>query len=183
MFAIGDLTETILCDTHAVQTIFGKQFFQFFTGCPIKFCICIIIRIIDKWKRYYIKSRVKCGIDQVGMHGNLYRVSIHQCLDSFRLISVCQLVGSINIDFDLASGSFFHQFTELTATICPGTCLRCGAGKVPGHLRPVKVTVIFNCVKGIVVISGIFRSSTSCIRCSLLSRVRTIFCKSFRKCC
>ena len=45
-FAVGDLTETILCDTHAVQTIFGKQFFQFFTGCSVKFCICVIIRIL-----------------------------------------------------------------------------------------------------------------------------------------
>ncbi len=163
-FAVGDLTETILCDTHAVQTIFGKQFFQFFTGCSVKFCICVIIRIINKWKRYYIESRIKCGIDQVGMHGNLYRISIHQCLDSFRLISVCQLVSCININFNLASGCLFHQFAELTSTICPGTCLRCGACKIPGHFWPVKVAVIFNCIKGIVVISGILGSSTSCIR-------------------
>jgi len=81
------------------------------------------------------------------MHGNLYRVSIHQCLDSFRLISVCQLVSCININFNLASGCFFHQFAELTSTICPGTCLRCGACKVPGCFRPVEITVIRNCIR------------------------------------
>ena len=156
MLAVGQFTEAVLCDTHAVQSIFRKQFFQFFTGCTVKFSICIIIRIIDKRKGYYIESRVKCRIDQVGMHGNLYRVSIHQCLDSFRLISVCQLVGCININFNLASGSFFHQFAELTSAICPGTCLCCRAGKVPGHFRPVKVAVIFNCIKGVTAISCIF---------------------------
>ena len=59
-----------------------------------------------------------------------------------------------------------RKFGELMekATVCPGTCLRCGACKVPGHFRPVKVAVIFNCIKRITSISRIFGRSTSCIR-------------------
>ncbi len=81
------------------------------------------------------------------MHGNLYRVSVHQRLDSFRLISIGQLVCRIDVDFDLASGCFFHQLAKLTSAVCPGTCLRCGACKVPGCFRPVEITVIRNCIR------------------------------------
>ena len=125
-----------------MQTVAGKDFLQFFSGFSVKFRICVIIRIIDKRKGYDIESRVKCGVDQVGMHGDLYRVSVHQCLDSFRLVSIGQLICSINIDFNLASGCFFHQLTKFTAAVCPGACLCCGACKVPGCFRPVKVTVV-----------------------------------------
>ena len=76
------------------------------------------------------------------MHGDLYRVSVHQCLDSLGLISVCQLVCCININLDFSAGCFFHQFSELTSTFCPGTCLCSRACKVPCCFRPVKVTVI-----------------------------------------
>ncbi len=158
MLAVGQLTETVLCDTHAVQSVLTKDLFQFFSGLTVKFCICIIIGIIDKRQGYYIESRVKCRVDQIGMHGDLYRVSVHQCLDSFGLISVCQLVCCININFDLSAGCFFHQLTELTSAVSPGTCLRCGACKVPGHFRPVKITVIRDGIKGITSVSGILGS-------------------------
>ena len=76
------------------------------------------------------------------MHGNLYRVSIHQCLDSLGLVSVCQLVCCIYIYFYLSACGFFHQLTEFTAALCPGRSLGCGARKIPGGLFPVKVAVI-----------------------------------------
>ena len=77
------------------------------------------------------------------MHRNLYRVSIDQCLDTFGLVSVGQLVCSVYIDFDLAASCFFDQFSELTAAFCPGTGFSGGAGEVPGLLRPVEIASVF----------------------------------------
>ena len=125
MFAVGQLTESVFCNTHAVKSVFPEDFFQFFSCCSVKLGVCIVVGVINKWQRYHIESWVKCRIDQIGMHGNLYRVSVHQRLDSLGLVSVCQLVCCINIDFDFSSGGFFHQFTELASAVCPGACL-CG---------------------------------------------------------
>ena len=60
MPAVSQLTETIFRDTHTVQAILRKNLFQFLSGCAVKFCICIIIRIIDERQGYNIESRVKC---------------------------------------------------------------------------------------------------------------------------
>ena len=117
------------------------------------------------------------------MHGDLYRVSIHQRLNTFGLISVGKLVCCIYIDFDLSASCFFHQFTELTSTISPCTCLCCGACKVPCHLRPVKITVIRNSIEGIIVVSGIFGSGASCVRGGLISCISAVLCKSFWQSC
>ena len=77
------------------------------------------------------------------MHGNLYRISIDQCLDTLGLVSVGQLVCGIYVDFDLAAGCFFNQLTELPAAFCPGTGFCRGAGEVPGLLRPVEIASVF----------------------------------------
>ena len=77
------------------------------------------------------------------MHGNLYRISIDQCLDTFGLVSVGQLICGIYVDFDLAAGCFFDQLTELPAAFCPGTGFCRGAGEVPGLLRPVEIASFF----------------------------------------
>ena len=149
MFAICDLAETVFCDTHAVESVFAKDFFQFFTSFAIEFRICIVVRIIDEWKRNNVETWIKCRVDQVGVHGDLNRVPIHQSLNTFGLVAVCKLVSCINIDFNLSACSFFHQFTELTSAVSPGTCLSSGASEVPGCFRPVQITVIFHCIEGI----------------------------------
>ena len=81
------------------------------------------------------------------MHGNLYRISVDQSLNTFRLVSVGQLVCSIHIDFNFTACRFFYQFTKFSSTFCPGTGLSGGAGKVPGLLGPSKVTVIFHIIR------------------------------------
>ena len=129
---ICDLAETVFCDTHAVESVFAKDFFQFFTSFAIEFRICIVVRIIDEWKRNNVETWIKCRVDQVGVHGDLNRVPIHQSLNTFGLVAVCKLVSCINIDFNLSACSFFHQFTELTSAVSPGTCLSSGASEVPG---------------------------------------------------
>ena len=181
MLAVSQLTETVFRNTHAVQAVLRKDFFQFISGCAVKFCICIIIRIIDKRQGYNIESRIKCRVDQVGMHGDLYRVSVHQCLNTFGLISVGKLVCCIYIDFDLSASCFFHKFTELTSAVSPCTCLCCGACKVPCHFRPVKITVIRDSIEGIIVVSCIFRRCASCVRGGLISCISAILCKCFRQ--
>ena len=81
------------------------------------------------------------------MHGNLYRISIDQCLDTLGLVSVGQLVCGIYVDFDLAAGCFFNQLTELPAAFCPGTGFCRGAGEVPGLLRPVEIASVFYIIR------------------------------------
>ena len=83
------------------------------------------------------------------MHRNLYRISVHQRLNTFGLVSVGKLVCCVYINFDLSAGCFFHKFTELTSAFCPCTCLRCGACKVPCCFRPVKITVVIHSIHGI----------------------------------
>ena len=114
------------------------------------------------------------------MHGDLNRVTIHQSLNAFGLVAVCKLVSCVNVDFYFAACSFFHQFAELTSTVCPGTCLSSGASEVPGHFRPVKVTVICDCVEGVIAVSCLLGS---CVRGSggLNTCVGAFFCKNFRK--
>ena len=155
MLAVCQLTETVLCNTHAVESVAVKDLLQLISGLAVKLRICIIIGIINERQGYHIKSRVKCRVDQIGMHGDLYRISVHQCLDSLGLISVCQLVCCININLDFSAGCFFHKLTEFTSAVSPGTCLRCRACEVPCHLRPVKITVIRDGIKGITSVSGI----------------------------
>ena len=77
------------------------------------------------------------------MHRDLYRVSIDQRLNTFGLVSVGQLVCSVNINFNFAAGRFFHELTELTSALCPGTGFCRGAGEVPGLLRPVEIASVF----------------------------------------
>ena len=50
VLAVGQFTEAVLCDTHAVQAITGKDLFQLITGFAIELRIRIIIRIINKRK-------------------------------------------------------------------------------------------------------------------------------------
>ena len=76
------------------------------------------------------------------MHGNLYRISVHQRLDTLGLVSICQLVCGVNVDFDLSAGCFFHELAELASALCPGTGFGGRAGEVPCLLRPVKIAVI-----------------------------------------
>ena len=118
------------------------------------------------------------------MHGDLYRIAIHQRLDAFRLVSVCKLVGSVNINLYLASGSLLHQLAKLTTAVCPGRGFGCGAGKVPFHLRPVKVAVVADGVKGIVPVAavgclviGSHLSRTS----SRITGIRSVLCQRFWK--
>ena len=180
MFAVCDFTETVLCNTHAVESVLTEEFFQLCACFAIEFRICILIGIIDKRKRNNIETWVKCRVDQVRVHGNLNRITIHQGLNTFGLVTVCKLVSSVNVDFYFAACSFFHQFTELTSAISPGTCFSSGACEVPGHFRPVQVAVICDCVKGVIAISCVLGS---CVRGSggLITCVGAFFCKSFRK--
>ena len=123
------------------------------------------------------------------MHRNLYRVSVHQRLDTFGLVSVGQLVCGIYVDFNFAAGCFFHELAELTSAFCPGTGLSGGAGKVPGLLFPSKVTVIGNIV--VILIAG---GSSICaairtiaagsvgVRCRCYgSGISSVFCQRFWK--
>ena len=110
------------------------------------------------------------------MHGNLYRISVHQCLNTFGLVSVCQLIGCINIDFDLTAGCLLHQFSEFSSTFCPGTGFCGGTGEVPGLLFPAKITVICDIIIGIFGTTG----AVLCIVCTVRrsryrSAVSTIF--------
>ena len=180
MFAVCDFAETVLCNTHAVESVLTEDFFQLCTCFAIEFRICIVVRIIDEWKRNNVETWIKCRVDQVGVHGDLNRVPIHQSLNTFGLVAVCKLVSSVNVDFDFAACGFFHQFTELTSAISPCTCLSSGACEVPGHFRPVKVAVICDCVKGVIAVSCLLGS---CVRGSggLITCVGAFFCKSFRK--
>ena len=123
------------------------------------------------------------------MHRNLYRVSVHQCLDSLRLVSVGQLVCGVYIDFDLAAGCFFHELAELASAFCPGTVLGGGAGKVPGLLFPSKVTVISDII--VILIAGgisccaairtIATGSIGIRCCSYRSGISSVFCQRFWK--
>ena len=142
LFIGVQLTEAVLCNTHAVESVLTEDFFQLCTCFAIEFCICIVVRIIDEWKRNNVETWIKCRVDQVGVHGDLNRVPIHQSLNTFGLVSVGQLVCGIYVDFDLAAGCFFHELAELASAFCPGTVLGGGAGKVPGLLFPSKITVI-----------------------------------------
>ena len=117
MLAVCQLTETVLCNTHAVESVAVKDLLQLISGLAVKLRICIIIGIINERQGYHIKSRVKCRVDQIGMHGDLYRISVHQCLDSLGLVSVCQLIRCVNVNLDLSSCSFFHELTELTSSV------------------------------------------------------------------
>ena len=117
MLAVCQFTESVLCNTHAVESVAVKDFLQLISSLSVKLRICIIIGIIDERQGYHIEAWIKCRIDQIGMHGDLYRVSVHQCLDSLGLISVCQLIRCVNVNLDLSSGSLFHEFTELTSSI------------------------------------------------------------------
>ena len=182
MLAVCQLTETILCDSHTMKSVLTKDLFQLFSGLTVKFCIRVIVGIIDKRQGYYIESRVKCRIDQIGMHGDLYRISVHQCLDSLGLISVCQLICCVNINLDFSAGCFFHKLTKLTSSVSPGTCFSCRACEVPCHLRPVKITVIRDGIKGITSVSGILGTLAFCVR-RLVSCIGALFCKSLRKSC
>ena len=88
MLAVCQLTESVLCNTHAVKSVAVKDLLQLVSGLSVKLRICIIIGIIDERQGYHIEAWIKCRIDQIGMHGDLYRVSVHQCLDprtDFRL--------------------------------------------------------------------------------------------------
>ena len=49
--------------------------------------------------------RDRCRVDQVGVHGDLNRVPIHQSLDAFGLVAVCKLVSCVNVDFNFAACS------------------------------------------------------------------------------
>ena len=180
MYTVGQFTESVFRNTHTVQSVFSKDFLQFFSCFSIKFGICILYGIVGKRQRYHIKSRIKRRVDQIGMHGNLYRVSIHQRLNSFRLISIGQLIGCVNIDSDLASGSLFHQLAEFFTGFCPGTGFCCGTSKVPGHLRPVQITVICNIIK-ILLLASACRITGFCLF-FLDSSVSTILGQCLGKC-
>ena len=110
------------------------------------------------------------------MHGNLYRISVHQSLNTFGLVSVGQLVCCVNVDFYFTSGRLFHQFTEFSSTLCPGTGFCGGTGEVPGLFFPAKITVICDVI---IRISGT-TGAVLCIICTVRrsryrSAVSTIF--------
>ena len=110
------------------------------------------------------------------MHGNLYRISVDQSLNTFRLVSVGQLVCSIHIDFNFTACRFFYQFTEFSSTLCPGTGFCGGTGEVPGLFFPAKITVICDVI---IRISGT-TGAVLCIICTVRrsryrSAVSTIF--------
>ena len=77
------------------------------------------------------------------MHRNLHRISVHQRLDALGLVSTGQLIRCVNIYFDLAARCLIHKLAKLAACLCPGTGFCRGTRKVPGHFRPVQVTMIF----------------------------------------
>ena len=79
---VGELAETVLCHTHAVQPVFLQKGIQLLSCLTVQPGIRILHRIKDEGQGYHIKPRVKSRIDQIGMHGNLYRVAIHQSLDT-----------------------------------------------------------------------------------------------------
>ena len=172
-----------------MQAVLIKDLFQFFACLAVQFGIRIFYGIKQERKRYDVKSRVKCRVNQVAVHRNLYRISVHQCLDSLGLVSVGQLVCSVYIDFDLAAGCFFHELAELTSAFCPGTGLGGGAGKVPGLLFPSKVTVISDII--VILIAGgisccaairtIATGSIGIRCCSYRSGISSVFCQCFWK--
>ena len=141
-YVVGQLTETIFRDTHAVQTVFAQDVFQHLSCQSIQLRIGILDRIKQIRQGYHIESRIKRRINQVAVHGNLHRIAVHQCLNSFRLIAVGQLVCRVNIDLHLAAGGLFHQLAELASALCPRTGLRWGTGEVPGLLFPAQIRII-----------------------------------------
>ena len=126
-----------------MQAVLIKDLFQFFACLAVQFGIRIFYGIKQEGKGHNVKSRIKGRVNQVAVHGNLYRISIDQCLDTFGLVSVGQLICGIYVDFDLAAGCFFDQFSELPAAFCPGTGFCRGAGEVPSLLRPVEIASVF----------------------------------------
>ena len=80
------------------------------------------------------------------MHRNLHRISVHQRLDALGLVSTGQLIRCVNIYFDLAARCLIHELAKLASCLCPGTGFCRGTRKVPGHFRPVQVTVIFHLI-------------------------------------
>ena len=116
------------------------------------------------------------------MHGDLNRISVHQCLNALRLVSVGQLVCCINIDLYLASGCLFHELAKFSAALSPGTGLRGGTGEVPGLLFPSKIAVITDLVK-IHVRTGIAAFCLTVRSCNHGSAVGTVCRHSLRKEC
>ena len=110
-----DLTSLLLvswrkpfsANSHTMQSIFIQDCFQFSPASPSSFASASSTDLNRKGKGYHIKSRVKSRIDQVAVHGNLYRISVDQSLNTFRLVSVGQLVCSIHIDFNFTACRFF----------------------------------------------------------------------------
>ena len=88
MFAVCDFTETVLCNTHAVESVFTEDFLQLCTCFAVEFRICIVVRIIDERKRNNVETWVKCRVDQVGVHGDLNRVTIKMVVPFFRISSI-----------------------------------------------------------------------------------------------
>ena len=126
---------------HAVAL---QDLFHLLTGCPVQFCVRVLHRIEQEGQGYHIETRVKGRIDQVGMHGYLHRIPVHQGLDALGLVSIGKLVGSIDIHMNFAACGLFHHFTEFTPCLSPGAGLCGGAGKVPGLLLPGKVASVFH---------------------------------------
>ena len=97
------------------------------------------------------------------MHRNLHRIAVHQCLDALRLVSTGQLIGCVNIYFDLAAGRLLHELAKLTSRLCPGACLGCGTRKVPGHIRPIQIAVIADRVEIVIVCLGGSAVASDCL--------------------
>ena len=78
------------------------------------------------------------------MHGDLYRIAVHQSLNTLGLIAVRQLVGSVYIYLNFAAGSFLHQLAELASGLGPGAGFCGGAGVVPGLRFPAQIGMVFH---------------------------------------
>ena len=48
MLAVCQLTESVLCNTHAVKSVAVKDLLQLVSGLSVKLRICIIVGIIDE---------------------------------------------------------------------------------------------------------------------------------------
>ena len=77
MFAICDLAETVFCDTHAVESVFAKDFFQFFTSFAIEFRICINQDIYDG-----LTPEQQAVVDECGQKADEYERYINRSSDN-----------------------------------------------------------------------------------------------------
>ena len=147
-----------------MQSVFLQKRIHLFPCLAVQFGICVLHRVKDKRQGYHVKARIESRIDQIGVHGDLYRVSVHQGLDTLGLVAVGKLVSRVYFYVYFAACGFLHELSELFPGLCPGTGLRGGAGKIPGLLFPAQITVVTDLI---VILRTVVPGCTVCMICQL----------------